>query len=97
MLMTLSLILKNKMYIYRHKNFKKQYKKLSKKAQYKFTEKLSVFMQDPFAPALNNHSLGGGLSSFRSIDITGDIRAWYKVDGEIITFVKIGTHSELYG
>jgi addiction module RelE/StbE family toxin len=85
------------MVVFRHRNFKKQYKKLPKKVQKKFQEKISVFMKNPHDPRLNNHILGGSLNKYRSIDITGDFRALYEVKGEKVVFVKIGSHSELYG
>lgn len=84
------------MQIYRHRNFKKQYKKLPQKVKQKFKEKIAIFLNDPYNSVLNNHALGGDLKKYRSIDITGDIRAWYEPNKNYITFVKIGSHSELY-
>lgn len=85
------------MQIYRHRNFKKQYKKLHPKIKQKFKERVRVFMDDPYHSVLNNHALGGDLKDYRSIDVTGNIRAWYETNGDVVTFVKIGSHSELYG
>jgi addiction module RelE/StbE family toxin len=80
-----------------HKKFKKMYKKQNKKVQGKFDIQLDRFTIDPFDEKLNNHVLGGNLRIYRSIDVTGDIRAWYKLYKDTIVFVKIGSHSELYG
>jgi len=45
---------------------------------------------------LNNHSLSGEWRGYRSIDITGDIRAVYRIENEINLFVAIGSHNQLY-
>ncbi len=80
-----------------HKNFGKGYKKLSQKIQNKFKEKLKLFLTDPYSPALNNHALHGKWQDFRSINITGDIRAIYKpVNSQTIEFALIDSHSNLY-
>ena len=80
-----------------HRDFKKDYKKLSNKLQEKFDEKLILFQKDQFEPILNNHALTGKYSGYRSINITGDLRALYKKDGEEIIFMIIDSHSNLYG
>lgn len=80
-----------------HKNFKNRYKKLSRKAQIKFKERLKLFTLDPYNPLLNNHSLHGKWQDFRSINITGDVRAIYKpIDSQTVEFVLIDSHSNLY-
>jgi addiction module RelE/StbE family toxin len=80
-----------------HKKFKKAYQKQPAKERKRFMDQLEVFCQDPYDPTLNNHALTGLLKPYRSINITGDIRAWYEVIGDDIVFLKIGSHSELYG
>jgi mRNA-degrading endonuclease YafQ of YafQ-DinJ toxin-antitoxin module len=53
---------------------------------------------NPNGPILRRHRLAGHLRRFTSIDIDGDIRALYEViDGEVVVFHMIGTHSALYG
>ena len=80
-----------------HKNFEKQYKKLRRKEQDKVQQKLELFLEDPFCSRLNNHSLKGKYTDYRSINITGDLRAIYKlINEEEFIFVLIGTHSNLY-
>ncbi len=80
-----------------HKDFKKQYRKLDKNIQNKFNEILALFMNNPFNPILKNHALHGPYKEFRSINISGDIRAIYKIiNNNIAHFIYIGTHSELY-
>ena len=80
-----------------HKNFRKQFDKLSIKIQDKFEEKLDLFLQNMFHPLLNNHSLTGKYEGCRSINITGNIRAIFYLKTESgIVFINIGSHPELY-
>ena len=79
------------------KVFAKQYKKLSLRVRQKFNERLRVFETDPFDKILNNHSLHGEYEGYRSINITGDYRAIYFIDKAVAVFIRIGTHSELFG
>lgn len=85
------------MTIHLHKTFKKQYEKLIQSQKRKFKERRSIFLQDEFNPILNNHALKGKYQGYRSINITGDIRIIYENSSEDVVFVKIGSHSELYG
>jgi mRNA interferase YafQ len=80
-----------------HAHFRKSFKKLDHNIQAKFFARLKLFEEDNFAIELHNHALRGEFTKHRSINITGDIMAIYKVDGEIIKFVFIGSHGELYG
>lgn len=80
-----------------HKNFEKQYKKLSKVKQAKARERLLLFLDDPFNPKFSNHPLRGKYADYRSINITGDLRAVYKfINEKECIFVVIGSHSKLY-
>ncbi len=80
-----------------HKNFEKQYKRLKKREQKKVQEKLELFLKNQFNPQLNNHSLKGRYTDYRSINITGDLRAIYKfIREEESIFVVVDSHSNLY-
>ncbi len=79
-----------------HKQFRKQYQRSSRKIQAKFNERLRVFIDNPYAPELNNHALHGKYLEYRSINITGDLRAVYEIQGEVIKFLFMDTHSNLY-
>ncbi len=80
-----------------YREFQKDLKKLSKKEQLQFGERIALFLEDPMHPLLHNHALIGKLRGLRSINITGDIRALYEeITPELAFFVAIGTHSELY-
>ncbi len=79
-----------------HKKFKKQV------AKYPFLkiqidERIILFLDDPFHPILNNHSLIGKWIGYRSINITGDYRAIYElVEEDAALFVDMNTHGNLY-
>ncbi len=79
------------------KDFKKDFKKLSTKTKERLRERLMLFEKDEFDPTLNNHSLKGKYLGFRSINITGDLRAIFKRTGDEATFVEVDSHSNLYG
>jgi len=85
------------MIIQLHKTFKKQYEKLTQAQKKKFKERRSIFLQDEFNPILNNHALKGKYQGYRSINISGDLRAIYKKSSEDVLFMAIGSHSRLYG
>lgn len=79
------------------KSFKKQYAKLPKKVQIKFQERLLLFSNEPHHPLLHRHTLIGADYPIESVNITSDCRALFLVETDLVTFIKIGTHSELYG
>ncbi len=83
-----------------HRQFdKKDWLKLEHdKFRQKFLDKtLPAFQKNPFNKDLNNHAVGAAYTDCRSINVTGDVRALYMMVGGVATFVRIGTHSQLYG
>ncbi len=79
------------------KTFQKQFKTLKVSQKERFYERLHLFEQDPSARVLRNHALKGKWAGYRSIDISGDLRALYYIDGEkIVIFAFVGSHSQLY-
>jgi addiction module RelE/StbE family toxin len=84
------------MIIIYHKDFTKGFKKLSPKIKEKFKDRLTLFEKDEFDPVLNNHSLKGKYLGYRSINVSGDIRAIFKRDFQSALFVAINKHSNLY-
>ena len=79
------------------KNFDKQYARLDAKIKLAFKQRITVFRANPFDARLRNHPLKGTFLGYRSIDITGDVRALYTIKGNtVILFGFIGTHSQLY-
>lgn len=78
------------------KRFGKSFKDFSQKLREKFSERLDIFVKNKYDPILDNHSVDKAYPGCRSIDITGDYRAIFFEEGEVITFVAIGTHAQLY-
>ena len=86
------------MFIKTTKSFDKQFKKLTDEDKKRFRRRLVVFQASPYDKQLNNHGLKGRYLGYRSIDVRGDLRALYKVEGNmLIIFAFIGSHSQLYG
>lgn len=80
-----------------HRNFSRNFKKLPKTIRLAFKRRLKVFVEDPFHPLMNNHALSGEWRNFRSINVTGDMRALFHAIGEdAVEFVAIDTHGNLY-
>ena len=78
--------------------FKKQYKKLPKKFQEQFDERVHLLVTDPTTPKLRVHPLKGKYAGYWSMNVNGDLRALYIMQGEtLVIFALIGTHSKLYG
>ncbi len=63
----------------------------------KFSESLSLFMNDPFHPRLRTHKLTGQLKDLWSFSIEYDLRVvfYFVTDSEVV-FEDIGTHDEVY-
>jgi addiction module RelE/StbE family toxin len=78
------------------KTFIKQSKKLSPDLRQKLYQRITLFVSNPLDPALRNHALKGKYRQYRSMDITGDIRALYTQRGDNYIFEVVGTHSQLY-
>ncbi len=82
------------------REFVKHYNKVDKKIKTAFDKRLNLFLQNPFHLKLNNHSLRGKYFGKRSINVTGDWRAIFKEEivgqNKMITFLLLGTHSQLY-
>jgi addiction module RelE/StbE family toxin len=77
--------------------FRRRIKKVSKDVKSRFKIRLNLFLEDPFNQLLNNHQLAGKYLGYRSINITGDWRAVYRlIDEDTAYFTEIGTHSKLY-
>jgi len=86
------------MKIYRHKYFKKRYKKLSSKLRDKVDVAILKFYENPFDKTLNNHALKRKLFDKRAISVTGDVRIIFEEidDYVIVLMLDVGTHSQVY-
>ena len=80
------------------KKFIREFKKCPINVKTNFKARLEMFIDDQYSSILNNHPLIGKLKNYRSINITGDWRAIFEEinGGQIVYFVAIGTHSQLY-
>ncbi len=85
------------MLIHFTRKFAKQYDKADLKIKNAFQSRLKLFREDSFDPLLNNHSLQGKYLGYRSINVTGDLRAIYQKYDDLVIFVTIDSHSNLYG
>ncbi|MDO8183919.1 MAG: type II toxin-antitoxin system mRNA interferase toxin, RelE/StbE family [bacterium] len=80
-----------------HKDFLKQYRKLTINQQKNFKKRRDLFVKNPFHPILKNHRLEGKFSGYHSINIAGDLRVIYKeINDKTVVFAAIGTHDQLY-
>ena len=85
------------MIIIYNKRFLKRFDELPLKIQEQFNMRITLFTENKFHPLLNNHTLSGVYRGCRSINISGDLRAVFREDGETVVFICLGTHSQLYG
>ena len=72
------------------KNFVKFSKKLSPKLRVQMIERITLFSVNPLDPELRDHRLKGKYKQYRSIDITGDYRALYLLQGDEVIFDVVG-------
>jgi addiction module RelE/StbE family toxin len=80
------------------KSFEKDFAKLPTPIKKKAIITLEKFIDDPQNPTLRNHGLGGKWKGHFSINVTGDTRAiYFVIEDNMVRFVAIGSHSELYG
>lgn len=80
------------------KRFEKDFAKLPSSTKKKAIATLEKFIVNPQNPTLRNHGLSGKWKGHFSINVTGDTRAvYFVIEKDIVRFVAIGSHSELYG
>jgi len=86
--------------IERHKQFIKDFSscKISDKHFTKYVLFISKLIeQKELPPEAKDHALEGEWSDFREFHISGDLLVVYKIDGDILNLVRIGSHSQLFG
>ena len=80
------------------KRFEKDFAKLPKVTKKKAITTLENFVKNPQNPTLRNHGLLGKWKGHFSINVSGDTRAvYFVIEDDLVRFVAIGSHSELYG
>ncbi len=86
------------MKIHRHKQFKKQYQKLSKVIRDKADQAIIQFSKDPFNSRLKNHTLKGLMQGKRAISVTSTIRIIFEeyADHTVVLMLDIGNHPRVY-
>lgn len=86
------------MQLFRHKNFKKQYRKLNSEQQSLVDEAVLLFYKNPFDPKLRNHPLKGKYKDCNSIDAAFDLRIIFKQEKDyiVVILLKVGSHNQLY-
>ncbi len=79
------------------KRFEKDFAKLPRSIKTKVIIVLSEFANDPANPTLHGHQLKGRWIGHSSIDVASDTRAiFHIVEKDLVRFVAIGSHSQLY-
>ena len=86
------------MQLFRHKNFKKQYQKLSAGQQASVDEAILLFYEDPFNTKLRNHPLKGKYMNCNSIDAAFDLRIIFVQEKNyiVVILLKVGSHNQLF-
>lgn len=75
----------------------KRTKRRDKKLAEKIIKQLSIFKSNQKHPSLRLHKLTGKKENAWSISITMSVRMIYRIiDDDIVYFVDIGTHDEVY-
>jgi len=83
------------------KSFRKDWERLTRSGRYdmkrlKEAMLLLIANDGPLGPEWLDHPLRGDWVDHRECHIGGDFLLIYKIDGDIIIFVRTGTHSELF-
>lgn len=85
------------MIVQTHRALDKKLKKIDPYIKDKFKTRLILFVSDQFHPLLNNHALSGNYEGYRSINVTGNYRAVFKLMAQdLAIFYDIDTHPKLY-
>ena len=75
--------------------FKRQLRRLPRKIQLKFDQRLRLFVDQPDHPQLRVHRLRGDLSNYRSFSVTGDVRVIFEVLPDEV--IKLAGHWLAFG
>ncbi len=87
------------MVIKTHRNFDKQFAKLSQKQLKKAEASLILFMKNPHAAKLRRHALNGEYSGHYFISAGGDLRLHFRYlssDAVMVIFTAVDSHAQLY-
>jgi mRNA-degrading endonuclease YafQ of YafQ-DinJ toxin-antitoxin module len=63
----------------------------------RFTEKLRIFLADPYHPSLGTHKLKGTLKNSLAFSLTHNLRVVFSfLEPNLVLLEDIGTHDEVY-
>lgn len=84
-------------HIFYSSKFKKSLRRIPVFVQQAFLQKESLFLDNPFSPALETHKLHGKYNDFWAFRVIGQYRVMFRFmeNGKDIGFINIGTH-EIY-
>lgn len=83
------------------KRFVKDWERLSRSGRYNMKQLKEAMMMliandAPLGPEWLDHPLKGDWSDHRECHIGGDFLLIYAIEGNLVNFVRAGTHSELF-
>ena len=83
------------------KRFVKDWERLSRSGRYNMNQLKEAMMMliandAPLGPEWLDHPLKGDWSDHRECHIGGDFLLIYAIEGNLVNFVRAGTHSELF-
>ena len=83
------------------KRFVKDWERLSRSGRYNMKQLKEAMMMliandAPLGPEWLDHPLKGDWSDHRECHIGGDFLLIYTIEGNLVNFVRAGTHSELF-
>jgi mRNA interferase YafQ len=83
------------------RTFLKDWTRLSRSGRYDLTRLkeamlLLIANDAPLGPEWLDHALKGEWADHRECHIGGDFLLIYQIDGDVIIFVRAGTHTELF-
>lgn len=84
------------------KSFTKDWVRLSHAGRYDMRRLKEVMLllianDSPLGPEWSDHALSGDWADHRECHVGGDFLLIYQLEGNMINFVRAGTHSELFG
>ena len=85
--------------IKRDKTFEKHFRQRispNDKLKRQFKERLTLFIAGELGHPLHDHALTGKLAGKRVFSIAGDIRLIYVEFEDVIVFLDIGSHNQVY-
>lgn len=81
-----------------HKHFENTFLKLNSKQQDQVDKTITLFRQNHHDPRLRNHALHGKQKGKRAISAGGDLRLIFieMNNYELVFFLSVGTHNQVY-